>query len=452
MKILFVHQNFPGQFIHLAPALAADPQHTVVALTMQATPADTWPGIALVRYSAQRGSTPGIHPWLVDLETKAIRGEAALHAACQLRDAGFVPDVIVAHPGWGESLFLKEVWPDARLGIYCEFFYKAQGADVGFDPEFALSQTDAIRGLDSSRAHAGDGAQRHPQTGAPNGLADAAAAARLRLKNVNNLLHFEVADAGLSPTHWQASTFASPFRQRITVVHDGIDTDAIAPNPGVRMRLGDGLELGRDDEVITFVNRNLEPYRGYHIFMRALPALLRRHPHARVLLVGADGVSYGARAPDGQTWKGIFAAEARAQMTDAQWARVHFLGHVPHATFVGLLQLSTVHVYLTYPFVLSWSLLEAMSAGCAIVASDTQPLHEAITDGQTGRLVGFFDVQALTDTVSELLADPDARALLSGRARAFAQENYDLHRVCLPRQLKWVQALAASATLPASAS
>ena len=435
MKILFVHQNFPGQFMHLAPALAADPQNTVVALTMQSTPPDTWPGIALVRYSAQRGSTPGIHPWMVDLETKTIRGEAALHAACQLRDAGFVPDVIVAHPGWGESLFLKEVWPAARLGIYCEFFYRAQGADVGFDPEFASPDAPLKGG-----ANHGGHADRHLTQA---GTADAAAAARLRLKNVNNLLHFEVADAGLSPTHWQASTFAQPFRQRITVVHDGIDTDAIAPNPGVRMRLSDAVELGRSEEVITFVNRNLEPYRGYHVFMRALPALLRRHPRARVLLVGSDGVSYGARAPEGQTWKGIFAAEARAQMTESEWARVHFLGHISHAHFVGLLQLSTVHVYLTYPFVLSWSLLEAMSAGCAIVASNTQPLHEAITDGQTGRLVDFFDIPALTDTVSELLADPAARALLGSRARAFAQAHYDLRRVCLPRQLQWVQALSA---------
>ena len=415
MKLLFVHRNFPGQFRHLAPALAREPTHQVLALTLQANAPPVWNGVRQHAYAVQRGSTPGIHPWVVDLESKIIRAEAALHAARQLRDAGFVPDAIVAHPGWGESLFLKDVWPQARLGIYCEFHYSAQGADVGFDPEFA----------------AGDG--------------DAAvtAAARLRLKNANNLLHFEVADAGLAPTRWQASTFPESFRRRITVVHDGIDTEAIAPNPAVRVRLADGLELCRDDEVITFVNRNLEPYRGYHIFMRALPAILRRHPNARVLLVGGDGVSYGAAAPEGQTWKAIFAAEARAQMSAAEWARVHFLGHVSHAHFVGLLQLSTVHVYLTYPFVLSWSLLEAMSAGCAIVASDTQPVREAIADGDTGRLVDFFDVQGLAATVGELLDDAPARAALGARARAFAQAHYDLHRVCLPEQLAWVQALAA---------
>ena len=413
MKILFVHQNFPGQFKYLAPALAVNEGNEVLALTIQASAPAVWQGVRMVPYRPARGSTPNIHPWMVDLETKTIRAEAALRAALQLRAGGFVPDVIVAHPGWGESLFLKDVWPQARLGIYCEFFYHAQGADVGFDPEFESG--------------------------------DLGEAARLRLKNVNNLLHFEVADAGLAPTHWQASTFPERFRSRITVVHDGIDTQAIAPNPQVRVRLGSGLELSRNDEVITFVNRNLEPYRGYHIFMRALPEILRRHPRAQVLLVGGHDVSSGARPPHGQTWADIFAAEARALMPAADWARVHFLGHVPHAQFIGLLQLSTVHVYLTYPFVLSWSLLEAMSIGCAIVASNTQPLREAIKDGETGVLVDFFDGPGLTDAVCALLDDPATRARLGANARAFAQANYDLKTVCLPRQLAWVESLATKA-------
>lgn len=311
----------------------------------------------------------------------------------------------------GESLFLKEVWPEARLGIYCEFYYHAHGADVGFDPEFVSTDT--------------------------------AESARLRLKNINNLLHFDVADAAIAPTHWQASTFPEPFRGRITVVHDGIDTETIVPNPAVRVRMANGLELGRSDEVITFVNRNLEPYRGYHVFMRALPDILRRHPRAQVLLVGGHDVSYGARPPQGQSWATIFANEVRALMPPEDWARVHFLGHVPHAQFVALLQLSTVHVYLTYPFVLSWSLLEAMSAGCAIVASSTQPLHEVITEGETGVLVPFFGVQALADAVCALLQDAPARAALGTQARAFAQAHYDLRSVCLPRQLQWVRDLAA---------
>lgn len=419
MNILFIHQNFPGQFKFLAPALAQQ-GHTVVAMTMQKidpqAQRDGWQGVRLVPYAASRGTTPNVHPWVSDFETKTIRGEACFRAALQLQAQGFMPDIVVAHPGWGESLFLKEVWPAAKLGIYCEFFYHPHGADVGFDPEFPV-----------------------PDVGDP---------CRLRLKNVNNLLHFGIADAGISPTHWQASTFPEPFRSRITVVHDGIDTQALVPNPQISLTLNSNLTLTRQDEVITFVNRNLEPYRGYHSFMRALPEILQRRPNARILIVGGDGVSYGS-APDvaqyGSTrWKDVFATEVRPRISDADWGRVHFLGHIAYRHFIALLQLSTVHVYLTYPFVLSWSLLEAMSVGCAIVASDTQPVHEAIAHDETGRLVNFFDIPALADSVCTLLDDPTARQRLGKNARAFAQTHYDLQTVCLAQQLQWVQALANS--------
>jgi glycosyltransferase involved in cell wall biosynthesis len=334
-----------------------------------------------------------------------------------MKAQGFTPDVIVAHHGWGESLFLKDVWPNAKLGIYCEFFYPPSGADVGFDPEF-------------------------PET-------DPGDVCRLRLKNLNNLLHFEVADAGISPTVWQASTFPESFRKKITVVHDGIDTQVVCPNSAVTLNLkksdGSDIALSKKDEVISFVNRNLEPYRGYHTFMRALPEILKARPNARVLIVGGNDVSYGARPDKAKYgtdhWKDIFIQEVRHKISDANWQRVHFLGHVPYQYFIPLLQLSSVHVYLTYPFVLSWSLLEAMSAGCAIVASDTQPLHEAIRPNETGKLVNFFDASALTRQVCTLLDNPAERERLGANARAFAQSHYDLQSVCLPAQLKWVESL-----------
>ncbi len=316
MNILFIHQNFPGQFKFLAPALVQQ-GHAVVAMTMQKTQAKEWQGVKLEPYGSSRGSTPNVHPWVSDFETKTIRGEACFRAALKMKEAGYTPAVIIAHHGWGESLFLKEVWPKAKLGIYCEFFYQPHGADVGFDPEFPVKDVGEV--------------------------------CRLRLKNLNNLLHFEVADAGISPTHWQASTFPEPFRSQITVVHDGIDTQAVAPNPRVSLTLNGNLTLTRQDEVITFVNRNLEPYRGYHVFMRALPEMLRRRPNARVLIVGGDDVSYGARPAGAQKWKDIFATEVRPQIPAADWARVHFLGIITYQHFIPLLQLSTVHVYLNRP-------------------------------------------------------------------------------------------------------
>ena len=408
MQILFIHQNFPAQFQSLAPALVRQ-GHAVRALTMRKLDTSDWQGVKLELYTANRSSTPHIHPWILDLEAQTIRGEACYRAALALRQQGFQPDVIVAHPGWGESFFVKDVWPAAKLGIYCEFFYQTSGADTDFDPEFP--------GRD-------DGA------------------CRLRHKNLNNLAHFEIADAGLSPTQWQASTFPERFRKKITVSHDGVDTTMIRPSAGASLTLNGTITLNRSSEVITFVNRNLEPHRGYHIFMRSLPELLLRRPRARILIVGGDGVSYGAAAPANQTWKEIFANEVRPKISGADWSRVHFLGRVSRLHFTALLQLSTVHVYLTYPFVLSWSLLEAMSAGCAIVASDTQPVREAIRHDDTGRLVNFFDVSGFTDEVCRLLDMPSERERLGANARAFAIANYDLNAVCLPKQLEWVTALS----------
>lgn len=406
MRILFVHQNFPGQFKHLAPALAADPRNQVVAMTMRKDSPSEWQGVHLVHYRGSRNSTAGIHPWLVNFESQIIRAEAAFHTATKLRESGFMPDVIIAHPAWGESLFLKNVWPESKLGIYCEFFLHTPGAD-DFDPEFRVSQPS-----DSCR---------------------------LKILNLNSAMHFDIADAGISPTPWQASVFPDFFRNKITVVHDGVDCDAIAPDSNVTLTLNQTLHLSRKNEVITFINRNLEPLRGYHIFMRALPEILRRRPHAHVLIIGGDQVSYGARPPDGKKWKDIFLAEVKDQL---DMNRVHFMGVLPHEHLVSILQLSSVHVYLTYPFVLSWSLLEAMSVGCAIVASNTEPLHGIIRDDETGKLVDFFHTTALSDQVCTLLEQPEQRAQLGKNARDFVKANYDLKSVCLPRQIEWVNKIA----------
>jgi glycosyltransferase involved in cell wall biosynthesis len=412
MKILFIHQNFPGQFKFLAPALAANPVNEVHALCRDTGLSSSWQGVKLHYYTPSRSSSVEIHPFAAETETKLIRADAVLQRAQTMHTEGFVPDVIVAHPGWGESLFLKEIWPSAKLGIYCEFFYHAEGLDVGFDPEFGEV-----------------------------GLAERC---RVQMKNLNMLMHMQVADAGIAPTHFQAQTFPSGFRDKIRVIHDGINTEQVRPNPQIQIQLNSNLKLSRDDEVITFVNRNLEPYRGYHSFMRALPEILRQRPRAHILIVGGDAVSYGAAPASGASWKSIYLEEVRAQITDADLARVHFLGNLPYDYFIPLLQLSSVHVYLTYPFVLSWSLLEAMSAGCAIVASDTAPVREAIQDQQTGRLVDFFDTTQLASVVCELLNRPEERQRLGHNARHYAIDHYDLRQHCLPAQLQWVDDLARS--------
>lgn len=404
MRVLFVHQNFPGQLKHLAPALVKL-GFDVRALAINHNPSP--PGINVVHYSPLRSSTPKIHSWLGDLEAKVIRGEAAFHAALQMREEGFNPDVIIAHPGWGESLFLKDVWSHARLGLYAEFYYQTQGSDVNFDPEFSISNI--------------------------------AEPCRLRIKNAGQDLQFSQADSLISPTYFQASVFPQALKNKISIVHDGIDTTILQPDAIAELRLNDSIVLNRQCEIITFVNRNLEPMRGYHIFMRALPEILKQRPNARVIIVGGDSVSYGAKPPKDTTWKKLFLDEVRDQL---DMSRVHFVGKLAYPHFIKLLQISTVHVYLTYPFVLSWSLLEAMSLGCAIVASNTAPVQEAITHNQTGKLVDFFDVQHLTQEVVTLLGNPEERQRLGKAAREYAVAHYDLETVCLPKQLKWVEMLA----------
>ena len=406
--ILFIHQNFPGQFRHIAPALA-NHGHQVhaLAITGQATP-----GVSLHSYRPSKGSSTSIHPLASEFETKVIRAEACGQAMLQLKANGVMPDLVIAHPGWGEALFVKDVWKQASLLSFLEFYYATSGTDVGFDPEF------------SKQGFFED--------------------ARLRVKNANNLLSLEISDFGLSPTNWQKQSHPQWTQDRIQVIFDGVDCDILKPNPSVRLNLkretGESFSLTSKDEIITFVNRNLEPYRGYHSFMRALPKILAARPNARVLIVGGDGVSYGAKAPEGKTWKQIFLDEVKSRI---DLERVHFLGNVPYPIFTQLLQLSSCHVYLTYPFVLSWSCIEALSTGCLVIGSDTGPVREVIEHGVNGLLVDFFNYEAIADAVIRSLSDPASFIRMRQNARASAKDSYDLRSVCLPKQLALIESILA---------
>ena len=412
---MFVHQNFPAQFKHLAPELAQQ-GHEVTAFYLQPGKAGkikTKSGIKIVPYTAKRASSKTIHPWVSDFETKIIRAEACFEAAVELKKSGYYPDKIIAHHGWGESLFLDSVWPKAALGIYCEYYYRASNSDIDFDPEFRLDNQWEV--------------------------------CRTELKNLNNDLHFPKAQGGISPTRWQAHTFPEAFSKKITIVHDGIDTDTVRPDKTATLRLSGGEVIGKESEVITFVNRSLEPFRGFHIFMRSLPQLLKRRPNARVIVIGEAGVSYGPEPHQfgykDRTWKDIFIEEIRSELSPEAWARIHFTGPISYQSYLRVLQVSSVHIYLSYPFVLSWSVLEAMSCACAIVGSDTEPVREAITHGQTGMLVDFFDKSALVDSIIELLEGLEFRNKVADNARQHAQVNYDLRSVCLPKQKQWVDEL-----------
>ena len=399
MNILFVHQNFPAQFVHLAPALAAR-GHKVLAIADIANKRDQRVQTFYYR-SPAKNRLKGLGATFADVSSC---GEMVAGACSQLMErSGFVPDVIVGHNGWGEMLYLREVWPKAKLLNYAEFSYRSRGLDADFDAEF---QAPTLK----SR------------------IATTARAAHI----LQSMLD---ADAALAPTQWQAATFPPVLRDKITVVHDGVDSDEVCPNPAATLTLPNGQVLRAGDEVLSFVNRNLEPYRGYHIFMRALPEVLAARPQAQVVIVGGDGQSYG-RPPEHGTWKERFLAEVADRIDPA---RVHFLGRVPRPQFLALMQVTRVHAYLTYPFVLSWSMIEAMSAGALVIGSRTGPVEEVIRDGVNGRLVGFFDIPDWSRALIDALADPVAADGLRAAARATVLESYDLKRRCLPRQIELVE-------------
>ncbi|CAO3439770.1 glycosyltransferase family 4 protein [Azospirillum doebereinerae] len=407
MRILFVHQNTPGQYKHLVRRFAADPAHEVAFIGKVRR---EMPGVRIAVYQPSREPGTATHPYIHMFEGQILHGQGAVRAGLALQKQGFVPDVICAHPGWGEALFLKDVFPDAKLMLYCEFFYRADGSDVGFDPEKPVS-------LDTR--------------------------CRIRTKNAALLAGLEAADWGVSPTEWQRHQHPAVFRPRISVVHDGVDTGICRPDPAATVTLPDGRVLSRADEVVTYVARNLEPYRGFPTFMRAAGEILRRRPGTHILVVGGDEVSYGTRPAEGGSWREVMTEEVAPDPD-----RIHFLGKVPYETFLSVLRISRAHVYLTYPFVLSWSLLEAMACGAPIVGSDTPPVAEVIKDGHNGLLVDFFDHRAVADRVEEALDDPARMEAMTGNARRTVIERFDLATVCLPAQIRLLEDLHADRLPP----
>lgn len=397
MRIVFVHQNFPGQFGRLASALAQE-GHEVLALAI--TRDREVPGVRIVHYDPEPGPDPGAFDGrFSDTVARLRRAYGIARRAKALSAEGFEPDVVVANTGWGENLFLKDVWPRARHIAYFEYYYASEGQDIGFDPEFPLRSEEVIW--------------------------------RLRIKNMQQLAAFDVADAAVAPTRWQRDTFPAYLRSRITVIHDGIDTQAVRPDPAAAVRFGEnGPRFDRASPVVTYVTRNIEPMRGAHIMFRSLPGLLALDPALRVIVLGGAGVSYGAGPNGGKTWAEIFKAEVNDAV---DWSRVFFMGNLPHHHFVRVLQVSSAHLYLSYPFVLSWSLIEAMSAGCRLAVSDTPPIAEVIRHNDNGLVFPFFEPDALVERVKRILTRPEEAAARAARARKDAVERYDFRTVCLPR-------------------
>lgn len=401
MKILIIHQNFPGQYKHLAPMLAAGGKHQVFAITDAAND----PGgrdLCGVQLWSYRLDPPGnnFDPLLRGTNLGIQRGRKVLDLCRQMKKQGFVPDLICVHPGWGDALFLREAFPKSLIVGYAEYFHQVDGSIVGFDPEFPPSLEERLA---------------------------------TRTSNMISLLAFQEMDWAVTPTHWQHSLQPAEHQPRISVIFDGIDSRYIRPRPDAYVDVPERkLRLTAKDKVVTYVNRGLEPIRGWHNFVRAVPLIQRQHPDAHIVVVGSDQASYW-KGPEPLRFKEKYLAEVRDEIDPA---RLHFLGRLDFQRYLSVLQISSAHIYLTAPFVLSWSMIESMSAGCPLIASRTPPVLEAVEDGVNGLLVDFFSPADIAAGVGRVLGDRALAERLGSAARETVLARYDLNTVCLPQQAR----------------
>ena len=401
MKFLFVHQNFPGQQVHVVRHLL-DAGHSVAFITQRRD--HEIEGVRMLEY-LPAPILPGTQSYVNDLDGGVLCGLAVARLCEGLKSEGFTPDIVIGHTGWGELLFVKDIWPGVPLLGYFEFFYRSKGSDLDFDPEFPATMEDVLR---------------------------------VRVRNATNMLSLDAADWGYTPTIWQRDQYPLEYRHRISVIHEGVNTGLVHPDPTARLWLRGGKSLSREDQVLTYSARKLEPYRGFHVFMRALPKLLEACPQAHVVIVGGDGVSYGRLPADGTGWREHMLAEVGGRL---DLSRVHFVGWLPYTQYLAVLQISSAHVYLTYPFVLSWGLLEAMAAECLVIGSRTPPVEEVIDGTSNGYLVDFFDTDALAEQIRSVLLHPAAHTALRRQARRCVVEQFDLNTITLPAHLALIRQL-----------
>ena len=389
MRYLFVHQNFPGQYLHIVRHLLQDPRNDVVFISEPN--ANIIQGVRRVSYQMPKRTQDDIHPNARDYELGALRADLVAHTAANLKKLGFTPDIIIGHHGWGELLNLCDVWPDTPILGYFEFYYRTVGQDVGFDPEFPIAE-DRF--------------------------------ARIRAMNLINLLALALEQHGQTPTKWQLTRYPAWAQRKIKMLSEGARLDVCKPDPSLRkkpMRIGD-FTISPKDKLVTYVARNLEPYRGFHTMMRSLPDLMSGRKDVRVMMVGGDDVSYGARLAN-STWREHFQRELAGKY-DA--SRVLFPGQVSYDVYRGLLQRSDAHVYLTYPFVASWSLREAMACGCAVVGGDVEPVSEFISHNRTGVLTPALDSKRLASEVLEVLENDKLATRIRAGARRYAEQSLDM--------------------------
>ncbi|MGV6839549.1 MAG: glycosyltransferase [Planktomarina sp.] len=406
MKLLFVHQNMPGQYRELVEWIVAQGNHEVAFLTQKKKL--ELPGVRKILYEVRNTPKKDAFTLSKEWERTAGVGLAAARALEKhVKTENWVPDIMIGHVGWGEMTFLKEILPNTPMIGFFEYFYILKGGIKGFDPN------------------------DQPTEWSPY---------ILKGRNVVNYVNIESVDLGHTPMKWQRDTFPKSFHHKMYVCHDGIRTDKLRPNPNVQFKLGRmDKAITRNDEIITYMTRSLEPTRGFHMMMRAIPKIQRKRPNVRIIIIGENSNSYGSKSNHEGGYKGEMLDELRGQL---DMSRIHFMGRVPYQTFQQIVQISRCHVYLTMPFVLSWSFLESMSMEATVVAADVGPVREVVDHGRNGFLVDFFDPEALANQVVDVLAHQKSVQGIGAAARKTVECRYDFNKVCLPRHAQEINNLA----------
>ena len=367
MRILFAHQYFPGQFQRIARHYVGSGRHDIVAFHRGLRDGRSMPqidGIRMFEYGQEVvADRPRDHVLFGTEEFIRESASLAIHAH-ELKESGWLPDIVYSHTGWGTGAFLHDIFPDAKFVKYCEWFHN----NTSESGEFLAPDRPFESRIMTS------------------------------LMNIPVLSDLARADLLIAPTEWQKSQFPSHMRGAIEIAPDGVNTTLLKPDPHATFELADGRRFSAGDRVITYVARGADPFRGFRQFIDALAIVQERDPGVEAIIVGDKTVYYGAGNGTDSHFNEVMAS-ARIDM-----ARTHFTGTLPYEQYCKVLQVSAAHVYLTVPFILSWSALEALSAGCAFVGSATSPVQEFVTHGENGLLADFFDVEALAANIAHAVA------------------------------------------------
>lgn len=378
MRFIFIHPNFPAQFRHLVEFLGKNPKNKVIFITGSPRPEWKIPGVHKIIFNEEPLPENLYAGPLANFVQVRSKGEAVAKILQKLKKKNFVPDLICGHSGWGSTLYVKDVFPETPFLGYFEWYYHERNINL-------TSEKKRVAGID----------------------------ARIRARNrslpiLNDLV---ACDHGFCPTKWQKGHFPGEFHKKLSVIHDGINTNFFSPAPDLKLKLP-GLDLSSVKELVTYTSRGFEPYRGFPQFIESIPLILEKRPKAHIVIVGEDRVCYGSQLPKGQSYKTLMREKVKLDP-----GQVHFVNSLPYGQYLQVLQASSVHVYLTVPFVLSWSLLEAMACECLVVASDTPPVREVIQNGVNGVLTNFFSPEKIAEKVVACLEYPSFMQTVKKNAR-----------------------------------